>query len=92
MRILVYYTLCLIVHTSLDLCDIDRVLLELRKNSCHSILEPESIPLELDTFDETFVVLDSMSDFSARLCAFAVNCIDHVMGTFVAKSHKKRRL
>ena len=72
----------------LDFSNVDRILLELSKNTSHSIFEPESFPFELDTLDECFVVFDRMSDLPTRFCSFAIYGIDHVVGTFVAESHR----
>lgn len=81
-----------IIINSLDFSNINCILLELRKNLCHSILEPESVPFELNTFEKELIVLDSISKFPTRFCPLSVYCIDHIVWAFIAKSHTKYRL
>ncbi len=81
------YTLYLIIQILLDLCDIDRVFLEFRKNDRESILEPESLTFNNNTLLEVLVMLDSMRDFPTRIHSFSFDGVYHVVRTFIAESH-----
>ncbi len=60
------------ISYSLYLGNIYRVLLELRENESHSILEPESFSLKSYTLLKMLVVLDSIGYLTTRFCPLTI--------------------
>ncbi len=86
------YTLSLIVHTLLNLCDIDRVFFELCENNRESILDPKCFSFHSDSLLEVLIVLDRMSELPTRIHTLPFYRVDEVVWTFIAESHSVRVL